>query len=97
MPILSREDLLVKVRGFVGENATDEALSLVEDICDTVTDMETRATDSSGWKQKYEQNDAEWRKKYRDRFFSSALDPNPNPAPQQDPNKAPTFDDLFSN
>ena len=27
--------------------------------------------DKEDWKMKYEQNDAEWRKRYKERFFSS--------------------------
>ena len=63
MAIRTREDLMERVRAYVGEDTTDNALSLIEDVNDTIAD-------SGEWRLRYEQNDKEWREKYKARFFS---------------------------
>lgn len=69
MAIKSKDELLQAINERFGEDNSDETLSFIEDVTDTITELETRATDSTNWKQKYEENDKEWRNKYRSRFF----------------------------
>ena len=68
---LSKEEFMNRLQAIVGESDSDESLKLVEDFTDTYNDLESRTTDKENWKQKYEDNDAEWRKKYKERFFSA--------------------------
>ena len=68
--ILSREDLLSAVRNIFGEDSTDEQISFIENLSDTVSDFEDRITSSGDWKTKYEENDANWRKRYTERFVN---------------------------
>lgn len=70
--IISREELVSAVRNIFGEEATDEQISFIENLSDTVTDFEERITTSGDWKTKYEENDASWRKRYTERFFNPA-------------------------
>lgn len=95
MAIRTREEILNSVRGVIGESADDQTLELLADITDTMTDLENRANnDGENWEQRYRENDAEWRKKYRDRFFSA----NPNEdadEPEQPTRKNYTFENLF--
>lgn len=56
------DEILQSVRAVIGDNSSDEAIALIEDITDTLND-------TTDWKKKFEENDSEWRKKYRDRFF----------------------------
>lgn len=97
MAVRTREEILESVRARVGEQTDDETIAFIEDISDTLTDLETRATgDGTDWKAKYEENDAEWRKKYTERFYSSEPEPNPEP-PKPEDNKTPkTFAELFT-
>ena len=98
MAVKSKDEILAQVRSLLNENTSDEALSLIEDIDDTVTDYENRTQDTTNWKEKYEQNDAEWRKKYRDRFFNPPIkeeQDNPLDNPDDKP-KTYTYDELFS-
>lgn len=91
MAIRSIEDLMATVRARVGDDTSDEAISFVEDVSDTLTSL------SSGeeWRTKYEQNDAEWRQKYRDRFFNpDKPETEPTPEPEQVKEKL-TFENLF--
>lgn len=71
MGVRSREEILEKFNTLVGEDSSDETISLLEDITDTLTDYETRINENGNWKEKYEENDKEWRNKYKERFFSS--------------------------
>lgn len=97
MAVRSKEEILEQVRSLLNENTSDEALALIEDIDDTVSDYETRTKDSTNWKEKYENNDATWRKRYHDRFFNSSSDvdePDPTSDPTEEPKKY-NYDDLF--
>ena len=94
--IKSKEELLASVSARFEGDTSDEAISLFEDLSDTLTDMETKANgDGTHWKAKYEENDAEWRKKYKERFFNTSANEeggNENDEPQI----KRTFDDLFT-
>lgn len=70
--ILSKEELLNKIKDFIGDNSDDTTLSFIEDVSDTLTDMENSGNED--WKQKYAENDKMWREKYKQRFFTSGDD-----------------------
>lgn len=93
MAVKTREEILESFKTRLGENPDDESISFLEDVTDTLDDFEKRANgDGTDWKSKYEENDASWRKKYTERFFSG----EPNPKPKQEPDNTPTtFSDLF--
>lgn len=78
----------------IGEDNSDEAIALLEDVTDTFNDYETKTKDTTDWKTKYEQNDAEWRNKYKERFMSgsSEIDEEVIPEPEE---KKYTFESLF--
>lgn len=95
MAIRTREEILNSVRERFGEDTADETLALVEDITDTLTDFENRTKDTTDWKKKYDENDAAWRKKYRDRFFSGGSDDEEDDPDPQDKRKVYTYENLF--
>lgn len=99
MAVRTREEILESFRTRLGENPDDDSISFLEDVTDTLNDFETRAKgDGTDWKSKYEENDASWRKKYTERFFSKEPEPEPDPKPEPkpEPDDAPrTFSDLF--
>lgn len=68
--IVSRETLLSDLNKIFGEEATEEQLTVIENITDTFTDFEEQISTSGDWKIKYQQNDAEWRKRYKERFMN---------------------------
>lgn len=71
MAVRTRDEILTSIRSHFGDDTSDEALALVEDLTDTINDFENKANNKGeNWEQKYKDNDAAWRKKYRDRFFS---------------------------
>ena len=97
MAVKTREEILEEIKTRVGEQADDETIAFLEDVTDTLSDLETRANgDGKDWKTMYEENDAEWRRKYTERFFSNEPNNDPTPTPPED-NKTPkTFAELFT-
>lgn len=97
MAVKTREEILAEVRARVGEQTDDETIAFLEDVTDTLSDLETKAKgDGTDWKTKYEENDAEWRKKYTERFYSSDPTTDPEPPKQDDTPKPKTFAELFT-
>ena len=95
MAIRTKDDILNSIKTQLGEDASDEALALVEDITDTLDDFEAKANNKGeNWEQKYRDNDAAWRKKYRDRFFGSSGNEDDDDI-RPEPNKKLTFESLF--
>lgn len=116
MAKLSAEDFMKKAQQILGERDDDEALSFLEDCKDTISDGKNDGGDE--WKTKYEQAvkdkeqlEKDWRKRYRDTFFSPAShtgtnnDTNPankaNETDDDEPDleeeaKKVRFNDLFT-
>lgn len=100
MSVISKEEIMEKINNLLGENTDDESISFLEDISDSLNEYETKINENGDWKTKYEQNDAEWRKRYRERFMKPAegksSDPDPEPEEDEDEPEAPTtFEELF--
>ena len=74
---LSKEELLEKVKTYVGDRADDETLEIIEDISDSFENSES-AEKIEEIKTEYESKlanlDNEWREKYKARFFSEKYD-----------------------
>lgn len=94
MAIKTKAELLELVKARIGDDTSDEALAIIEDLTDTLDDYETRIADSGDWKARYEQNDADWRKKYKERFFAPTEEPEEIDEPEEVEEKR-TFEDLF--
>lgn len=68
MAIRTKEELLTLVSGRLGETPSDDDLSFLEDISDTLADLEASAKGNTDWKAKYDELDSTWRKRYVNRF-----------------------------
>lgn len=96
MAVRNKEEILEAIKTRVGEQTDDETISFLEDVSDTLTDLETKANDNGeDWKTKYEENDKSWRERYTNRFFSKEPEPDPKPGPEPEPEVKKTFSDLF--
>lgn len=95
MAIRTKDELIGMIRGRIGEDTSDEALALLEDLTDTMDDFENRVTDPENWKEKYTQLDADWRKRYRDRFSDSSVGEVEERKTGSDPETILTYEDLF--
>lgn len=97
MAVKTREEIFEAIKTRIGEDTDDETIKFLEDVTDTFYDLESRAKgDGTDWKAKYEENDAEWRKKYTERFYSSDPNPNAEPPKPDDTPKPKTFAELFT-
>lgn len=95
MAIKSREDLLKSLNTLIGDNSSDDNLAILEDVTDTLKDYEEKTADQTDWKTKYEQNDADWRKKYKERFLSGETIKDEQEEDVKKDSKTLTFDSLF--
>lgn len=102
MAVRTRDEILAAIRSRLGDDTSDDALTIIEDIDDTFKDYETRTGED--WKSKYEELDAQWRKRYRDRFFQKADNGETTPEDVKDDNEedlkeeseVKDFDELFT-
>lgn len=96
MAVRTKDELLEIIKGRIGDDSSDETISFLEDITDTLSDYEEKATnsDTEDWKTKYEENDKMWREKYRERFFSKEVE-NEDEDFSEDEVKSLSYDDLF--
>lgn len=97
MAVKTKDELMSIIRARVGEDQSDEAIALIEDISDTFDDMQSKAAgDGTDWKAKYEENDATWRQKYRDRFFNKTETKDEDEREDEDEEiKTLSYDELF--
>lgn len=95
MAIKSMTELIESAKTIIGEDMSDEALSFMDDLSDTMNDFDTRTKDSTIWEEKYKENDANWRKRYMDRFNGKPVEEEEdNSYELPDPPKK-TYLDLF--
>lgn len=95
MAIVSKEDLIKRLSEKFGDDNSDEVIQLTEDLSDTLNDFDSRINDTEDWKAKFEENDASWRKKYKDRFLDSSDNEEEIHEQSEDENTIVTFNDLF--
>lgn len=92
MAVSTKENLVARLTASFGENLSDDNISLLEDLSDTFDSF----SDTEDWKTKYEENDASWRKRYKERFEGKE-DDSPESEPEIEHYKSPTkFEDLFT-
>lgn len=91
MAKLSRDELLEKVKAYVGERTDDETIEIIEDISDSFD-----TSDADEWKKKYEDNDKMWRDKYVSRFYDKKEEELETPTEHEEVEKEyNSYNDLF--
>lgn len=97
MAVKSKDELMEALKRVFADATDDNTLELITDISDTVDDLNRQVTESGEWEQKYNENDKQWREKYRDTFFNpSVKDEIKKEEKQEDSEEKPlTFDSLF--
>lgn len=101
MAVRSYDEIMESIRKRLGEDNSDEALSFIEDVSDTL--KESQKNDTDDWKKKFEENDKMWRERYKNRFFNVGEDKdleneytgNQNKEPEVEDESPKEFDDLF--
>ena len=64
MAVRTREELLTRVSEYIGEDTSDAAIELLEDVTATYDDI----PGGEDWRARYDELDTEWRRRYRERF-----------------------------
>lgn len=91
MAKLSKDELIEKVRKYVGDRNDDETIEIIEDISDSID-----SSDADEWEQKYKENDKMWRDKYISRFLEKTEDEADTPTEHEEEEKEyNSFEDLF--
>ena len=93
MAVKTKEEIMKVINERFADDTSDETLEFIGDISDTLDE----GSEAEKWKKKFEDNDAEWRKKYRDRFFNGGTDKDEDDEDfHPEPVKPKTFSDLFT-
>ena len=109
MAIVNKEELTERIKKLFSDNPTDDEISLMEDFYDTFASLSANNSDdisaklteaeskNAEWEQKYNDNDAMWRKKYMDRFNGKVEDiPEVKKSLEADRSENITINDLFT-
>lgn len=62
--VLTKEELMQRIRDRIGDGTTDEDIALMEDAADTLAQMDAPPEDGENWKERYEIAEADWQAKY---------------------------------
>lgn len=93
MAVRTTQEIIDALKESFGESPDDTQLAMLEDVSDTLTDLNEKSGED--WKTKYEENDMAWRKRYTDRFSGkTGSEPIP-PEPDTEPPKPLTYESLF--
>ena len=65
----TKAEIIAELTAFIGENQSDEAVSLIENVSDSIDDTdENLREENNRLKQEKDDLDKAWRQKYIDRF-----------------------------
>ena len=93
--VLTRDEFFAIINKRAGENTDDESLKFIEDMTDTYNSL-VADRNIEEWEKKYNDLDAEWRERYRRRFFEGKEDiVDENREDVKDESEPSTFDELF--
>ena len=92
MAVRTTDEILEGIRARVGDSTEDDDLEFLEDVTDTLSNLKSKTEGQEDWKSKYEENDKQWREKYRDRFFEKKEEQEEK---KEEPEAPKTFEDLF--
>lgn len=94
MAVKTKDEIIASLRVKLGDDTSDEVISILEDVSDTFSDYESRISESGDWKEKYEALDSDWRKRYTERFYSNEEAEEPVTI-EEVSEKVKNFSDLF--
>lgn len=102
MAILKKEDLINKISEYIGDDNSDIAIEILEDVSDTINaggDADELIRQVEELKEKVEETDAEWRAKYKARFLEGSADPEePEEVEEEETEEVEektSYDELF--
>ena len=90
MAKLSKDELVEKVKKYIGDRTDDDTIEIIEDITDSID-----TSDADEWKRKYKENDKMWRDKYISRFFDEKEDLETPTEHEEEEKEYNSYEDLF--
>ena len=105
MPRISKDDLIKKVSAYIGEDNSEEALSILEDISDSYDEVDVTEYENkiSTLEKDIADLDASWRTRYRERFENKDATPTTDSeseisiedsVPSEEDVTPPSFEDI---
>ena len=94
MAVRTREEIMTQLQAIIGDDTSDDALNFVRDVSDTLGN-DNSATRITELETQLKEKDEEWRKKYRDTFFTGKPD-DAFKDEEDEPQKPKRFEDLFT-
>lgn len=94
--IKTLEEILADANTVLGENNSDTALEFIGNLSDTLNSYSDSAEKITTLEQEKQTLDAEWRKKYRERFFAPVSEQDDPTPPEGKPALKTKFEELFS-
>lgn len=88
--VKSKQELLEKFNQIVNDSTDDSVIEFMDDLSDTIDSNE-----NENWKQKYNNLDEQWRKKYKERFMNKNDEDDFDEEDETDRPKKYSFNDLF--
>lgn len=96
--VKTKEEMLDEIKSYIGDRTDDETVSLVENVTDTLSDMEKNGNAESRVKEVEDM----WRAKYMERFFDGDKEKKnieveeDEETEEKDKSEEITIDDLYT-
>lgn len=94
--VKTKDEIMEEIRAYIGDRADDQTIALVENISDTIDDYAAHGD----YDKKLMAVEAEWRRKYIDRFMNGGENKNEveveKTADEKDNAEEITIDDLYT-
>lgn len=96
--VKTKEEMLAEIKSYIGDRTDDETVSLVENITDTLSDMEKNGNAEARVKEVEDM----WRAKYMERFFDGDKEKKnieveeDEETEEKDKSEEITIDDLYT-
>ena len=97
MAVVEKESIMTRLNELIGDRTDDEAISIVEDVSDTIDSASGKGmvTEEEA-NRRVAEKEAEWRKKYKERFFSGGEGEEGKKTPENNETKTQEkYEDLF--
>ncbi len=96
--VKTKEEMLAEIKAYIGDRTDDDTVSLVENVTDTLSDMEKNGNAEA----RVKEVDDMWRAKYMERFFDGNKEKKnieveeDEETEEKDKSEEITIDDLYT-
>ena len=91
--VKTKDEIMEEIRAYIGDRSDDQTIALIENISDTIDDYAAHGD----YDEKLMAVEAEWRRKYIDRFMSGGENKSDVETTEDEEKKEDiTIDDLYT-